>query len=248
MKQVISYSLYGIQPRFLVGAIKNAQLAQVFFPGFEVRFYVGNSVPTWVRSTLDLFPNVVQIPVDGPENSIARMWRFKAMVDPEVDVVLSRDCDARLGIREAQAHQEFLDSDFNFHIIRDHPKGHNYLISAGMFAVKTAKVGIFFEKLERTPVYDFYTQDQIFLAEKIYPHIADDCLIHDDYYNILATPPSEKRKIKRKRINTVCHIGAALDENDVFVYNTDREVSLEQSGHIKYIYDWGKDEEGSNNR
>jgi len=248
MKQVISYSLYGIQPRFLIGAIKNAQLAQVFFPGFEVRFYVGNSVPTWVRSTLDLFPNVVQIPVDAPENSIARMWRFKAICDPEVDVVLSRDCDARLGIREAEAHQEFLDSDLNFHIIRDHPTGHGYLISAGMFACKTKAMPFFEKVLNETPLRDTYMQDQEFMAHQVYPHIADTCLIHDDYYNYMPTPPSQKRYIKRKRINDVCHIGAALDENDVFVYKTDREVSLEQSGHIKYIYDWGKDEESSNNR
>jgi hypothetical protein len=49
--------------------------------------------------------------------------------------------------------------------------------------------------------------------------------------------------IPRKKINTVCHIGAALDENDVFVYRADLEMSLEESGHVKYIYDWGTDED-----
>lgn len=246
MKQVISYSLYGKDLRFMVGAIKNAQLAQVFFPGFTVRFYVGASVPTWVRTTLDLFHNVEQINVDLPENSLARMWRFQAICDPTVDVVLSRDCDARLSLREAEAHQEFLDSGFGFHIIRDHPTGHGYLISAGMFACRTKDLHFFQKIWDETPLRDTYMQDQEFMAHQIYPHVAADCLIHDEYYNYMPTPPSIKKRIERKKINTVCHIGAALDENDVFVYRTDQEVSFDQSGNVKYIYDWGKDEDTNN--
>ena len=246
MKQVISYSLYGKDLRFMVGAIKNAQLAQVFFPGFTVRFYVGASVPTWVRTTLWLFDNVEMVDVDLPENSLARMWRFQAICDPTVDVVLSRDCDARLSLREAEAHQEFLDSGFGFHIIRDHPTGHGYLISAGMFACRTKDLHFFQKIWDETPLRDTYMQDQEFMAHQIYPHVAANCLIHDEYYNYMPTPPSIKTIIKRKRINTVCHIGAALDENDVFVYRTDQEVSFDQSGNVKYIYDWGKDEDTNN--
>ena len=246
MKQVISYSLYGKDLRFMVGAIKNAQLAQVFFPGFTVRFYVGASVPTWVRTTLWLFDNVEMVDVDLPENSLARMWRFQAICDPTVDVVLSRDCDARLSLREAEAHQEFLDSGFGFHIIRDHPTGHGYLISAGMFACRTKDLHFFQKIWDETPLRDTYMQDQEFMASQIYPHVAANCLIHDEYYNYMPTPPSIKKRIERKRVNTVCHIGAALDENDVFVYRTDQEVSFDQSGNVKYIYDWGKDEDTNN--
>lgn len=241
MNQVISYSLYGKDLRFMVGAIKNAQLAQMFFPEYTVRYYVGASVPTWVRSTLDLFMDVEQVEVDLPENHLAKLWRFQAILDPEVDVVLSRDVDARLGLREAYAHKEFLESDFDFHIMRDHPSGHNYLISAGMFAVKTANVAKHFEQMMTTPFLDLYTQDQVFLAEKIYPKIANSCLIHDSYYNYAPTPPSIKKAIDYDKVNELCHIGAALDENDVYVYRADQEQSLELSGHVKYIYDWGQE-------
>lgn len=239
MNQVISYSLYGRHSRFLIGAIKNAQLAQVFFPGFTARYYVGNSVPTWVRSTLDLFPNVEQINVDEPEDSTARLWRFRAIYDPAVDVVLSRDTDARLSLREALAHQEFLDSGLDFHIIRDHPSGHNYPISAGMFACRTKALPWFYAVLEGQFLVDTYMQDQQFLSALVYPRVIKSCFVHDEYYNFKS---EEKHKIKRKRINTVCHIGAALDENDVFVYTPDREISLHESGHVKYLYDWGTDE------
>ena len=247
MKQVISFSLYGKEMRFLVGAIKNAELAQRFFPGFTVRFYYGRSVPKWVISTLLVFPHVELIKVDDTENSIARTWRFMACTDKNVDVVLSRDVDARLSLREAEAHQEFMESGFNFHIIRDHPIGHQYLISAGMFAMKTAAYGeLMHKELLSHEFNDEYMADQNFLNHKIYPQIANDCLFHDEYYQFDIIPPSEQRFIKRQRLAQMCHIGCALDENDMYVYDTDKAASMLESGHVTYMYDWGNDERTDN--
>ena len=247
MKQVISYSLYGNHMRFLVGAIKNAELAQRFFPGFTVRYYTGKSVPYWVLSTLNIFPNTEILRVNEPEDNLARMWRFYAILDDDVDVVLSRDVDARLSLREAEAHQEFMDSEFGFHIIRDHPTGHGYLISAGMFAVKTKTVKDFFGKIwGEVELRDTYMQDQEFMAHMIYPHVASNCLIHDQYYNYMPTPPSVKRRIKRDKLSTLSHIGAAVDENDVYVYQTDRDVAIQETGTVTYMYDWGNNERTDN--
>ena len=242
MNQVISYSLYGNDLRFLVGAIKNAELAQRFFPGFTSRFYYGKSVPRWVLSTLNLFPDTELIKVNDDENSISRTWRFMACLDEDVDVVLSRDVDARLSLREAEAHQEFMDSPFNFHIIRDHPTGHGYLISAGMFAMKTAAYRELMHRMLLSQNFrDEYMADQNFLNGAIYPNVAGDCLIHDEYYNYIPQAPSEKRIIKRKRLSTLSHIGCAVDENDVYVYQADRDVAVGETGHVTYMYDWGND-------
>ena len=247
MKQVISFSLYGKEMRFLVGAIKNAELAQRFFPGFTVRYYYGKSVPKWVISTLLVFPHVELIKVDDTENSIARTWRFMACTDKNVDVVLSRDVDARLSLREAEAHQEFMESGFNFHIIRDHPIGHQYLISAGMFAMKTAAYGdLMHKELLAHEFNDEYMADQNFLNHKIYPKIAHDCLFHDEYYQFDIIPPSEQRFIKRQRLAQMCHIGCAVDENDMYIYDTDKAASMLESGHVTYMYDWGNDERTDN--
>lgn len=247
MKQVISFSLYGNDMRFLVGAIKNAELAQRFFPGFTVRYYYGRSVPRWVLSTLNIFPHVELIKVEDEENSISRTWRFMACLDTDVDVVLSRDVDARLSLREAEAHQEFLDSKFNFHIIRDHPTGHNYVISAGMFAMKTQAYGNLMHKMLLSHNFrDEYMADQNFLASAIYPQVSNDCLIHDEYYKIQVVEPSEQRVIKRKRLSTLSHIGCAVDENDVYIYQPDRDMAIQETGHVTYIYDWGNDERINN--
>ena len=60
------------------------------------------------------------------------------------------------------------------------------------------------------------------------------------------TETSKQRHIKYPKVNELCHIGAALDENDVYIYKSDQERSLELSGHVKYIYDWGQDEDTNN--
>jgi len=41
--RVISMSLYGSERRYIVGAIRNAQLAPVIFPGWQIRFYCKSS-------------------------------------------------------------------------------------------------------------------------------------------------------------------------------------------------------------
>ena len=37
--RVISMSLYGSDRRYIVGAVRNAQLAPIVFPGWQIRFY-----------------------------------------------------------------------------------------------------------------------------------------------------------------------------------------------------------------
>jgi len=43
-------------------------------------------------------------------------WRFWAADDPEVGIMLSRDCDSRISDREIAAINEWLESDKDFHI------------------------------------------------------------------------------------------------------------------------------------
>ena len=44
-KRVVSYGLYGTNPKYTTGAIRNAELVKIYFPGWVARFYVDNSVP-----------------------------------------------------------------------------------------------------------------------------------------------------------------------------------------------------------
>ena len=233
MKNLIAYSLYNNAPRYYVGAIKNAIIAQRIAPNFTLRFYVGESVPSWVVSTLWLMPNVEIIEMMGAEDARAMFWRFYALADLDYDYILIRDADARLNLRELAMHQEFIDSGQNFHIIKDHPTGHNYTISGGLFAAKKIMLHDIHKLVDAWGPKPIYGNDMEFLQKWIYPRVIGETLIHDEYFN---TPNSIKCKIAKK--STLDMVGAALDENDRFIYDNDLKMSMRETGseHCSYAF------------
>ena len=123
--------------------------------------------------------------------------------------MLSRDCDSRISDREVSAINEWLNSDKDFHIMRDHPY-HSISILAGMWGCRN---GIL-RNIDITDKIDKWTQfqrkgvDQDFLGQIIYPLIKDNSLEHDDYGRFNSKPfPS-------KMINKE-FVGEIYDENDI---------------------------------
>jgi hypothetical protein len=236
MKQLIAYSLYGSEERYTIGAIKNAILATRHFKGYTLRFYTGASVPESIKQTLQLFPHVQLVDEYGPEDHRAKLWRFQALADQEFDIVLSRDVDARLTHRERIAHEEFLASGLDFHIMKDHPTGHNYQISAGMFAARTKAIPADLHETEAAKNY--YTQDQDWLAAYIWPLIKESTLIHDETYDSPVEGKSKRRPFPIGKKATLHHIGAALEADDRFVFSIDQAMAKGETGSDKYLAEW----------
>jgi hypothetical protein len=224
VKHLIVYSLYGANPRYTVGAIKNAILSQKY-PDFHLRFYAGESVPDWVTSTLKMFKNVEIVEMLGAEDATAMFWRFYALAELKYDYILVRDVDARLNDREIDMHYEFVESGKGFHIIKDHPTGHSYVISGGMLAAKKTMVHDIHKLIDAWSPKPAYCNDIEFLERMVWPRIKDDCLIHDEYYN---TPGSIKSRTKKK--HTLDMVGAAVNEDNLYIYDNDAERSLEETG------------------
>ena len=44
-KRIISFSLYGRDPKYRNGALENVRLARQYYPGWMCRFYVSQEVP-----------------------------------------------------------------------------------------------------------------------------------------------------------------------------------------------------------
>jgi hypothetical protein len=240
MRQAIAFSLYGSDLRYSVGAIKNAIIAeQILDDEYELVFFVGQSVPSWVVSTLRLFPNVQIIQTDAPEDHTAKLWRFLAC-ELDYDFVAFRDADARLSLRELHAHEEFLESGLDAHIMKDHPIGHNYPINAGMFTVRSALFKDIRALIESADISSYYTQDQDFLRNLIYPRIQFSCFVHDEFYDTDVEGKSLRKPYVLEPVNEVSHIGAALDENDKFFFTVDQQKSVALSGDDKYLYEWGQ--------
>lgn len=203
MQKVISFSLWGTNPKYTVGAVRNAQLCPVIYPGWVARFYVGSTVPAEVLQRLRTLGAEI-IEMAEPGNFRSALWRFAAAADPSVEAMLSRDCDSRVNLREAFAVQQWLSSPALFHIMRDHP-AHDVPILAGLWGAKSPLLR------EMTKLIEGYTKDnsrqvdQHFLRDVIYPRVKKVALVHDEFY--------AKRTFPEPR-SGLEFVGQVFDEHD----------------------------------
>lgn len=185
-RKVITFSLWGDNPNYNVGAVENAKLASEFYPDFECWFYIHKeSVPEQTIKNLKFLKNTrIIFEKDISDKGKPMMWRFKAIDDPEVDIMMPRDTDTRILLREKLAVQEWLESGKVFHVMRDHPfhGAHHMRIPGGMFGTKKiAKIKSWTDLMSSyiSPTgHKNYNYDQYFLKKYIYPKIKKNMIIH----------------------------------------------------------------------
>jgi hypothetical protein len=188
MKKIISFSLYGGQQKYSYGMISNVEIAQVIFPDWICRIYYGKSVPSKVVEQLRTYSNVELYLMDEGEGHVfPMMWRFLAIDDEDVEVMISRDADARLSYREKHCVDIFMESEFLLHSIRDNPSHNN--IMGGMWGIKKNN-RVKMNELSKDWEGHYYDSDQKFLRENLVPLFNDSYLIHCSTY--LKTFPIEK--------------------------------------------------------
>jgi len=207
MKKIISFSLWGDNPTYTIGAIKQSALAKKHYPDWVCRFYVSDCVPEDIINTIRSQDNTEIINM-GPGNWTAMFWRFYPASEKDVDVMISRDTDSRLNSRESAAVHEWVKSEKAFHIMRDHPQ-HRIEILGGMWGVKGNILENLKELIDRYDKGDFWQVDQNFLKEMVFPIIKKDCCVHDEYF--------QKRPFPTKR-KPGLFIGQAFDKDDNQLY------------------------------
>jgi len=180
--KVISFCLWGDDPKYTEGAIKNAQLAPEIYPGWKCRFYVGQSVPSIVLMRLEMNENVEVVRMQEWGNWKSMYWRFWPAGEEDVEVVISRDTDCRLNAREKAAVDEWLESDKGFHIMRDHPY-HAFPVLGGMWGAKRGCLPNMKELIEGWSQKDAYGTDYEFFANAVMPIIQGDICVHDEFFN-----------------------------------------------------------------
>ena len=224
MTKVISFSLYGNLPKYNIGAIKNSELYKKFFPDWEMWVYYNDSVP---QETLDILikndVKLINTQVDeGPRNAL---WRFLPAGDESVEYFISRDCDSRLFERDVISVNDWIESQKPFHIIREHPWGHTWVINAGMWGC----VGGFIEDIEESMNEYFQKSDKVnvrevdqwFLKECIYPVVKEHSFISDEFVNFEGKSVSINRD---RKIDNFAFIGEPFDENDIPLDPSHREL------------------------
>ena len=184
---VISFSLWGSEEKYITGALENLKLASEIYPGWSVRIYVDTTV------TLDyckeLHKNGADIRLVKNNNKglfYGAFWRFFVNDDESVDRYLVRDIDSRLNFREYAAVQEWISADKDYHIMRDHPN-HKWPIQAGMWGGKANKFKIM-PLINKVSNLNYYGCDERFLMDEVFPKIKDSCTVHDSNNKELMFP------------------------------------------------------------
>jgi hypothetical protein len=193
MKKVICFCLWGNDYRYIGGAFHNIELAKIYYPDWICRFYVGSSTNEETLKEMEEHSNVEVIRVNEEGNFISTLWRFLAAGDPDVEVMISRDTDSRLHHREKAAVEEWLNSDKQFHIMRDH-QYHGVPILAGMFGAKRGILNDIKDMMDSYKMTNFMGIDQQFLAEKIYPMISGNSMVHDEFFERKSFPKDSKER------------------------------------------------------
>jgi len=190
--RVVSYSLWGDNPKYNVGALRNAELVSELYPGWQARFYVGTNTPSETISGLhDRGAHVVDMKKPGDWTGM--FWRFEAASDPDVDVMISRDCDSRITAREVAAVKQWLGSNAMFHIMR---------------GTRAPLLSNMSDLIQEYVKGDFWQVDQNFLREVVYPKVSQFSMVHDEFFQKIPFPT--------KRLGDE-FVGLAFDENDLAI-------------------------------
>lgn len=137
-KWVISFGLYGNNPKYVAGALRNVELQPKYFPGWICRFYHDDSVPSHILKELrELNAELVNMAGASQfSGSVAgTFWRFLVADDKTVDRFIIRDSDSRLNPRDALCVAEWVSSGAWVHSIRDHPN-HDRPFNGGMWGAR----------------------------------------------------------------------------------------------------------------
>ena len=198
MSKYLSFSLWGDNPLYNIGAIRNAELWKTIYPEWDMVVYYDNSVP---KETIDSLTSLNVTTIDMTNSGTYGMfWRFFAVSLPNCELAIFRDTDSRISIREKMAVDEWIESKKSLHVMRDHPAhgipyGNNSLgILGGMWGLKNNVI----------PLMDMmknffsggkvmeYGSDQRFL-KSVYSILENDRCTHDDFF--------EKKPFPIKREN-----------------------------------------------
>jgi hypothetical protein len=215
----ISYSVWGDNKVYTYGIIENVLDAKIFYEGWIVRVHYNDTVPQNIVDWLKTQDNVEVVHHPGTKTKASNtLWRFEDLFIKDA-VVLSRDADSRFSDREVKLVNEWLESDKDFHVIRDH-KHHMVPILAGTFGCRNnclEYIGIPgpLRNINSIPCHyvkgrelmeefiemqvgdrDKYLVDQIFLAYYVYNHISSSMMVHCSHnaYEPFSTKINEVEK------------------------------------------------------
>jgi hypothetical protein len=162
--KIISYSLYGDNKKYTLGAVYNAYLIKKYMPDWTARYYVNNTVPLQILD--ELRRANAQLIYISDTTIHGSFWRFFVADDEAVDIYEIRDTDDRISDLQASVIREFEESSCNFHMVRG-IVAHRKPMMAGMWGGKV-KIKNIRELINQYPQHYIFEHDEYFLNGQIY--------------------------------------------------------------------------------
>jgi len=135
----ISYTLFGTQPKYYIGAEKNIELNKKLLPDWVTVIYYNekNILDGWVEKLSSLgaeMRNITNFSFSDKDTiHYPYFWRFFSFLNDGISIV--RDLDSRVSDREVEYINRWLNSECDYFIIRDHPW--HSPVPSGLFGVKS---------------------------------------------------------------------------------------------------------------
>ncbi|HYI43240.1 MAG TPA: hypothetical protein VD768_06430 [Sphingomicrobium sp.] len=189
-RNVIAFSLWGSDPRYLRGALTNATVARYLYPGWTARFYVDSSVPEPFRKALAQNGAEIVLMDRLPAAQFGLFWRFLVEDDESVDIYIVRDADSVLNVQERWAVGDWLKSGKAFHVMRDSSQ-HSELVLAGMWGAHRGNFGGMERRVREfvasaPRAANYVVADQHFLRQAVWPVARSSVCIHDSHFNFMS--------------------------------------------------------------
>lgn len=223
MNKIISISVWGDNPRYIIGAKRQIELCKKYYPDWRVRLYVDN--PSHYKSD-DV--DVVEV----NDGTYGMFWRFFPMFEDPDNIVLCRDSDSRVTIREVACVNEWLNSSKSFHTFKDHDAHYEFPIIGCAFGFR----GMFNEPLLSVMKvymrnYKYYLSDQFYLRDYIWPVVQNDSMVHS------MNEPGWFSDSRKKLKNPFSFCGNGYDEYDMPLYpNSLENISNFNPKEVSEIY------------
>jgi hypothetical protein len=191
MNKIISFSVWGKNPKYAEAAYENLVLAPKYYPGWTCRFYMDETVPQNIVERMEQ-EGAETVIMDKSDGCYGLFWRFEPLKDDSIERFIVRDADSRLNPREADAVREWEESGKEFHIMRDNPM-HNAPICGGMWGATSKFIdkikfqyddmlNEYLESLTFQDVYKprgkYFNTDQPFLWKYIWPRVINTHIAH----------------------------------------------------------------------
>ena len=207
---VIAFSLWGDNERYLQGAIQNAELARHIYPGWVCRIYCDETVPQ--RAIAAFGAAGAEVRLMPPQTRLYEglFWRFSVAFDEQVERYMVRDADSLISVRERLAVEDWIASGRHFHVLRDFYTHTDPMLAGLWGGVRGAVPGPLREKMQR--YFDDPAKtanaDQKYLREQVWPVARTSVLIHDSKFDVLgARPYPQDDALGRDEVH-LSHIGS----------------------------------------